>query len=133
VAVAAPSGLITPIIRDAGSQSVSRISREMKELAGKAREGRLQPHEFQGGTASLSHLGMFGIKQFGAVINPPQAMILAVGAGERRPAVLDGVVGQATIMSVTGSFDNRAIDGADGAQLMSTFKAICEAPLVLVA
>ncbi len=133
VAVAAPSGLITPIIVDAGNKSISAISTEMKELAGKARDGKLQPHEFQGGTASLSNLGMFGIKQFDAVINPPQAMILAVGAGEKRPAVIDGALAVATVMSATGSFDHRAIDGADGAQLMQAFKHIVESPLGLVA
>ena len=133
VAVAAPSGLITPIIVDAGSKSISSISTEMKELAGKARDGKLQPHEFQGGTASLSNLGMFGIKQFDAVINPPQAMILAVGAGEKRPAVVDGALSVATVMSATGSFDHRAIDGADGAQLMQAFQQIVENPLGLVA
>ena len=133
VAVAAPSGLITPIIVDAGSKSVSQISAEMKALADKAREGKLQPHEYQGGTASLSNLGMFGIKQFDAVINPPQAMIMAVGAGEPRPWVIDGAVQVATIMSATGSFDHRAIDGADGAQLMQAFKALVEKPIGLVA
>ena len=133
VAVAAPSGLITPIIVDAGSKAVSQISKEMKALADKAREGKLQPHEYQGGTASLSNLGMFGIKQFDAVINPPQAMILAVGAGEQRPYVVDGALAIATVMSVTGSFDHRAIDGADGAALMQAFKVIVENPLALVA
>jgi pyruvate dehydrogenase E2 component (dihydrolipoamide acetyltransferase) len=133
VAVAAPSGLITPIIVDAGSKSVSAIATEMKALAGKARDGKLQPHEYQGGTASLSNLGMFGIKQFDAVINPPQAMILAVGAGEPRPYVVDGALAVATVMSVTGSFDHRAIDGADGAQLMQAFKTLVENPLGLVA
>ena len=133
VAVAAPSGLITPIIVDAGSKSISAISAEMKELAGKARDGKLQPHEYQGGTASLSNLGMFGIKQFDAVINPPQAMILAVGAGEKRPAIVDGALSVATVMSATGSFDHRAIDGADGAQLMQAFQQIVENPLGLVA
>ena len=133
VAVAAPSGLITPIIVDAGSKSVSVISTEMKALADKAREGKLQPHEYQGGTASLSNLGMFGTKQFDAVINPPQAMILAVGAGEKRPFIVDDALAIATVMSATGSFDHRAIDGADGAQLMQAFKDLCEAPLGLVA
>ncbi len=133
VAVAAPSGLITPIIVDAGSKSVSAIAAEMKSLADKAREGKLQPHEYQGGTASLSNLGMFGIKQFDAVINPPQAMILAVGAGEPRPYVVDGALAIATVMSATGSFDHRAIDGADGAALMQAFKSLVEAPLGLVA
>ncbi|MFN3423479.1 MAG: pyruvate dehydrogenase complex dihydrolipoamide acetyltransferase [Novosphingobium meiothermophilum] len=133
VAVAAPSGLITPIIVDAGSKSVSAIATEMKTLAAKAREGKLQPHEYQGGTASLSNLGMFGIKSFDAVINPPQAMIMAVGAGEQRPYVIDGALGIATVMSATGSFDHRAIDGADGAELMQAFKALIENPLGLVA
>ncbi|MFZ5744153.1 MAG: pyruvate dehydrogenase complex dihydrolipoamide acetyltransferase [Pseudomonadota bacterium] len=133
VAVAAPSGLITPIIVDAGAKSVSQISKEMTALAGKAREGKLQPHEYQGGTASLSNLGMFGIKQFDAVINPPQAMILAVGAGEQRPYVVDGALSVATVMSATGSFDHRAIDGADGAALMQAFKNLVESPLGLLA
>ncbi|WP_062782548.1 pyruvate dehydrogenase complex dihydrolipoamide acetyltransferase [Novosphingobium capsulatum] len=133
VAVAAPSGLITPIIKDAGAKSISAIATEIKQLAGKAREGKLQPHEFQGGTASLSNLGMFGIKQFEAVINPPQGMILAVGAGEQRPYIVDGALGVATVMSATGSFDHRAIDGADGAELMQAFKQIVENPLALVA
>ncbi|MXO50522.1 pyruvate dehydrogenase complex dihydrolipoamide acetyltransferase [Erythrobacter gaetbuli] len=132
VAVAAPSGLITPIIRDAGRKGLAQISTEMKELAGKAKDGKLQPHEFQGGTASLSNLGMFGTKQFDAVINPPQAMILAVGAGEQRPWVIDGALGVATVMSATGSFDHRAIDGADGAQLMEAFKQLCENPMGLL-
>ena len=133
VAVAAPSGLITPIIVDAGSKSVSQISKEMKALADKARDGKLAPHEYQGGTASLSNLGMFGIKQFEAVINPPQGMILAVGVGEPRPYVVDGALAIATVMSATGSFDHRAIDGADGAALMQAFKDIVENPLALVA
>ena len=132
VAVAAPSGLITPIVVDAGRKGLAQISSEMKELAGKARDGKLQPHEYQGGTASLSNLGMFGTKQFDAVINPPQAMILAVGAGEQRPWVIDGALGVATVMSATGSFDHRAIDGADGAQLMEAFKSLVENPMGLV-
>ena len=132
VAVAAPSGLITPIIVDAGRKGLAQISNEMKELAGKARDGKLQPHEYQGGTASLSNLGMFGTKQFDAVINPPQAMILAVGAGEQRPHVIDGALGIATVMSATGSFDHRAIDGADGAALMQAFQQLVENPMGLV-
>ncbi len=132
VAVAAPSGLITPIIRDAGRKGLAQISTEMKELAAKAKDGKLQPHEFQGGTASLSNLGMFGTKQFDAVINPPQAMILAVGAGEQRPHVVDGALQVATVMSATGSFDHRAIDGADGAQLMEAFQQLCENPMGLL-
>lgn len=133
VAVAAPSGLITPIITDAATKGVAQISTEMKALADKAREGKLMPHEYQGGTASLSNLGMFGIKQFDAVINPPQAMIMAVGAGEQRPYVVDGALSVASVMSATGSFDHRAIDGADGAQLMQAFKDLIESPLGLVA
>ena len=133
VAVAAPSGLITPIIVDAASKGVAQISTEMKALADKARDGKLMPHEYQGGTASLSNLGMFGIKQFDAVINPPQAMIMAVGAGEQRPYVVDGELTVASVMSATGSFDHRAIDGADGAQLMQAFKDLIENPLGLVA
>jgi pyruvate dehydrogenase E2 component (dihydrolipoamide acetyltransferase) len=132
VAVAAPSGLITPIIRDAGRKGLAQISSEMKELANKARDGKLVPHEYQGGTASLSNLGMFGTKQFDAVINPPQAMILAVGAGEQRPYVVDGALSVATVMSATGSFDHRAIDGADGAALMQAFQQLVENPMGLV-
>jgi pyruvate dehydrogenase E2 component (dihydrolipoamide acetyltransferase) len=133
VAVAAPSGLITPIIKEADTKSLSAISVEMKELAGKAREGKLQPHEYQGGTASISNMGMFGISQFDAVINPPQGMILAVGAGEKRPAVIDDSLQIATMMSATGSFDHRSIDGADGAQLMKALKELIENPMGLVA
>ena len=133
VAVAAPSGLITPIIVDAGNKSISAVATEMKALAGKARDGKLQPSEYQGGTATLSNLGMFGIKSFDAVINPPQAMIMAVGAGEQRPCVIDGALAVATVMSATGSFDHRAIDGADGAALMQAFKALIEDPLGLIA
>ena len=133
VAVAAPSGLITPIVVDAATKGVAQISTEMKALADKAREGKLMPHEYQGGTASLSNLGMFGIKQFDAVINPPQGMIMAVGAGEQRPYVVDGALSVASVMSATGSFDHRAIDGADGAQLMQAFKDLIENPLGLVA
>jgi len=132
VAVAAPSGLITPIITDAGNKGLAQISTEMKELAGKARDGKLQPHEYQGGTASLSNLGMFGTKQFDAVINPPQAMILAAGAGEQRPFVVDGALQVATVMSVTGSFDHRAIDGVDGAKLLDQFRSLIENPMGLV-
>ncbi|MFC4255744.1 pyruvate dehydrogenase complex dihydrolipoamide acetyltransferase [Altererythrobacter xixiisoli] len=133
VAVSIPSGLITPIIVDAGNKSVSAISTQMKDLAGRAREGKLSPEEYQGGTASLSNMGMFGIKQFEAIINPPQGMIMAIGAGEKRPFVVDDALQIATVMSATGSFDHRAIDGADGARLMKAFKEYCEAPLGLVA
>ncbi|HEV7340917.1 MAG TPA: pyruvate dehydrogenase complex dihydrolipoamide acetyltransferase [Sphingopyxis sp.] len=133
VAVSIPGGLITPIITDAGGKSMSKISTEMSELAAKAKEGKLQPAEYQGGTASISNMGMMGIKQFTAVINPPQAMIMAIGAGEKRPYVVDDALAIATVMSATGSFDHRAIDGADGALLMKTFKELVENPLGLVA
>jgi pyruvate dehydrogenase E2 component (dihydrolipoamide acetyltransferase) len=133
VAVSIPGGLITPIIVDANNRSLSKISTEMKELADRAKEGKLQPHEYQGGTASLSNMGMFGIKHFEAVINPPQAMIIAIGAGQKRPFVINDSLQIATIMSATGSFDHRAIDGADGALLMKAFKELCEKPLGLVA
>ncbi|WP_294124155.1 pyruvate dehydrogenase complex dihydrolipoamide acetyltransferase [Sphingomonas sp.] len=133
VAVSIPNGLITPIIADANSKTISAISKEMADLAGRAKEGKLQPHEYQGGTASLSNMGMFGIKHFEAVINPPQAMIMAIGAGEKRPYVINDSLQIATVMSATGSFDHRAIDGADGARLMKIFKELVESPLGLVA
>ncbi len=133
VAVSTPAGLITPIIVRADTKAVGAISTEMKEMAGRAKEGKLQPHEYQGGTASLSNMGMFGIKHFEAVINPPQGMIMAIGAGEKRPYLVDDALGIATVMSATGSFDHRAIDGADGAQLMAAFKQLCENPLGMLA
>jgi pyruvate dehydrogenase E2 component (dihydrolipoamide acetyltransferase) len=133
VAVAIPDGLITPIIVGADTKSVSAIAAEMLDLAGRAREGKLQPHEYQGGTASISNLGMFGIKQFDAVINPPQGMIMAVGAGEKRPYVINDSLQIATVMSASGSFDHRAIDGAEGAKLMQAFKRLVENPLGMLA
>ena len=133
VAVSTDTGLITPIIRDAAGISVSAISTQMKDLAGRAREGKLKPEEYQGGTASLSNMGMFGIREFGAVINPPQGMIMAIGAGEKRPYVIDDALGVATVMSATGSFDHRAIDGADGAELMKLFKELVESPMGMIA
>ena len=133
VAVSIDGGLITPIVVDANNKALSAISVEMKSLADKAKAGKLQPREYQGGTASLSNMGMFGIKQFEAVINPPQAMIMAIGAGEKRPYIVDNALGVATVMTATGSFDHRAIDGSDGAQLMKVFKALVESPLGLVA
>ena len=134
VAVSTPEGLITPVITEADTASLSSISTRMKDLAARARDKKLKPEEFTGGTASISNMGMFGIKQFEAVINPPQGMILAVGAGEKRPWVMDdGTLGVATVMSATGSFDHRAIDGADGAELMSAFRALVENPLGMLA
>jgi pyruvate dehydrogenase E2 component (dihydrolipoamide acetyltransferase) len=133
VAVAIPGGLITPIVKNADSKGVSAIATEVKDLAERAKDGKLQPHEYQGGTASISNMGMFGIKQFTAVINPPQAMIMAIGAGEKRPYIVDDALATATVMSVTGSFDHRAIDGAVGAQLMQAFKRLVENPLGMIA
>ena len=133
VAVSIPAGLITPIIVGADTKSVSAISAEMKDLAGRAKEGKLQPQECQGGTASLSNMGMYGIKQFEAVINPPQGMIMAIGAGEKRPYVVNDTLKVATVMSATGSFDHRAIDGADGARLMQVFRELVENPLGMLA
>jgi pyruvate dehydrogenase E2 component (dihydrolipoamide acetyltransferase) len=133
VAVSIEGGLITPIVANAGAKAISTISTEMADLATRAKAGKLQPQEYQGGTASLSNMGMFGIKQFEAVINPPQGMIMAIGAGEKRPYVVGDALTVATIMSATGSFDHRAIDGADGARLMKAFKALVENPLGLVA
>ena len=133
MAVAIPGGLITPVIVDAAGKSLSRIAAESKDLAARARDGKLKPEEYTGGTASISNLGMYGIKQFDAVINPPQAMIMAVGAGEKRPYVVGDALAIATVMSATGSFDHRAIDGAVGAQLMAAFKRLVEAPLGMLA
>ena len=133
VAVSIPNGLITPVIADAGSKSLSAIAVEMKTLGARAREGKLQPHEYQGGTASLSNLGMFGIRQFEAVINPPQAMILAIGTGEERAIVVDGRVEVAAMLTATGSFDHRAVDGADAARFMGAFKRLVEAPATILA
>jgi len=133
IAVAIPGGLITPIVTSADTKSIAVIATEAKDLAARAKEGKLQPHEYQGGTASISNMGMFGIKQFTAVINPPQAMIMAVGSGEKRPYIVNDELGMATIMTATGSFDHRAIDGAVGAQQMAAFKRLVENPLGLLA
>ncbi len=134
VAVSIPGGLITPIVQDANGRSFSQIAKAMKDLGKRAQEGKLKSDEYQGGTASISNMGMMGIKQFTAVINPPQSTILAVGAGEKRPWVMpDGQLGVATVMTATGSFDHRAIDGADGARLMTAFREYVENPLGMVA
>jgi pyruvate dehydrogenase E2 component (dihydrolipoamide acetyltransferase) len=130
VAVSIPGGLITPVIKDACHKTLSAISNEMKDLASRAKARKLMPHEYQGGTTAISNLGMFGIKDFCAVINPPHATILAVGAGEKRPVVkADGSLGVATIMSVTLSTDHRAVDGALGAELLQAFKGYIENPM----
>ena len=134
VAVSIPGGLITPIVSEADSRSLSSIAAAMNDLGTRAKEGKLKPDEYQGGTASLSNMGMLGIKQFTAVINPPQSTILAIGAGEKRPWVMpDGTLGVASVMSATGSFDHRSVDGADGARLMAAFRELVEKPLGLVA
>jgi pyruvate dehydrogenase E2 component (dihydrolipoamide acetyltransferase) len=132
VAVAMPNGLITPIIREAETKSLSSISNEMKELAARARGRKLKPHEYQGGTTAVSNLGMYGIKDFTAVINPPHATILAVGAGEERAVVRNGKIEAAHIMSVTLSCDHRAVDGALGAVLIGAFKALIENPVMML-
>ena len=132
VAVAMPGGLITPIIRKAETKPVSVISAEMKDFAARARARKLKPEEYQGGTTAVSNLGMYGIKDFTAVINPPHATILAVGAGEQRPIVKNGKVEIAEIMSVTMTCDHRAVDGALGAELIGAFKRLIENPVLMV-
>lgn len=129
VAVSIPGGLITPIIRRADEKTLSVISNEMKDLASRARSRKLKPEEYQGGTTAVSNLGMFGVKDFAAVINPPHATILAVGAGEERAVVKNGEIKIATIMSVTLSTDHRAVDGALGAELLGAFKRMIENPM----
>ena len=132
VAVAMPGGLITPIIRKAETKPVSAISAEMKDFAARARARKLKPEEYQGGTTAVSNLGMYGIKDFTAVINPPHATILAVGAGEERPIVKNGKIEAAQMMSVTMSCDHRAVDGALGAELLGAFKMLIENPVMMV-
>jgi pyruvate dehydrogenase E2 component (dihydrolipoamide acetyltransferase) len=132
VAVSIPGGLITPVVRHAETKSLSVISNEMKDFAARARARRLKPEEYQGGTSAVSNLGMYGIKDFAAVINPPHATILAVGAGEERAVVRDGKIEAQWMMSVTLSTDHRAVDGALGAQLLGAFKALIENPVLMV-
>jgi pyruvate dehydrogenase E2 component (dihydrolipoamide acetyltransferase) len=132
VAVATDNGLITPIIKDAANKSLKVISNEMKTLAARARDGKLKPEEFQGGTISVSNLGMFGIREFSAIINPPQGAILAVGAGEECAVVRDGQLAVATQMTVTMSTDHRCIDGAVGAEYLQVFKKLIENPMSLI-
>ena len=132
VAVAIEGGLITPIVRNADYKSLVEISTEMKELAGKAKSGSLTPEEFQGGTVSVSNLGMFGVKQFNAIVNPPQACIVAVGAGMQKPIVKDGQLAVGTIMNLTISADHRAVDGAVAAQFLSAIKEALEEPVALM-
>jgi pyruvate dehydrogenase E2 component (dihydrolipoamide acetyltransferase) len=134
VAVAIEGGLFTPVLKDAESKSLSALSNEMKDLATRARDRKLAPHEYQGGSFAISNLGMMGIENFDAVINPPHGAILAVGAGAKKPVVLgDGSLGVATVMSVTLSVDHRVIDGALGAELLAAIKDNLEAPMMMLA
>ncbi len=128
VAVATPGGLITPIVKAAETKGLATISAEMKDLAGRAREGKLKPEEYQGGSFSVSNLGMFGVREFAAIINPPQGCILAVGAGQQRPVVKDGALAVATVMSCTLAVDHRVVDGALGAEFLAAFKKLIEYP-----
>ena len=132
VAVATPNGLITPIVHHADHKGLAAISGEMKELAAKARDGKLKPEEFQGGGFTISNLGMYGIKDFAAIINPPQGCILAVGAGEQRPVVKAGALAIATVMTCTLSVDHRVVDGAVGAEFLAAFKKLVEDPLSML-
>jgi len=132
VAVSIPGGLISPIVRNAETKSLSEISNEIKELSQRAKERRLKPADYEGGVSAVSNLGMFGVKNFTAVINPPQSTILAVGAGEERAVVRNGQLAVATIMSVTLSCDHRAVDGALGAELIGAFKMLIENPVMMM-
>ena len=132
VAVAIPGGLITPVIRKAETKSLTVISKEMKDYAARARARRLKPEEYQGGSTAISNLGMYGIEEFAAVINPPHATILAVGTGEQRAVVRDGKLAIATQMKVTLSSDHRAVDGALGAELMGAFRTYIESPVAML-
>jgi pyruvate dehydrogenase E2 component (dihydrolipoamide acetyltransferase) len=129
VAVAIPDGLITPIVREAELKTLSAISIEMKDLAKRARDMKLAPHEFQGGSTAVSNLGMFGVSNFTSIINPPQASIISIGAGEKKAVVKDGELAVATVMTATFAFDHRVIDGALGGQLGVAFKKYIENPV----
>jgi pyruvate dehydrogenase E2 component (dihydrolipoamide acetyltransferase) len=133
VAVSIPNGLITPVVRHADTKRISEISNEMKDFVARARARKLAPHEYQGGTTAVSNLGMYGIKDFAAVINPPHATILAVGAGIEKPVVKRGEIKVATVMSVTLSADHRAVDGALGAEFLGAFKTLIEKPAAMLA
>lgn len=132
MAVAIEGGLVTPVIRGADQMGLAEIATTAKDLALKARDGKLMPEDYAGGTFSISNLGMFGIKEFSAVINPPQGAILAVGAGEQRPVVKDGALAVATVMSCTMSCDHRAVDGAVGAEFLQAFKGFIEDPITML-
>ncbi len=133
VAVAIPDGLLTPIVRKAELKTLSTISAEVKDMAGRARNKKLLPNEYQGGSTAVSNLGMFGVKEFTSIINPPHASILSVGAGEKRPVVKNGELTVATVMSATFAFDHRVIDGALGAELAAAFKTLIEQPAGMLA
>jgi pyruvate dehydrogenase E2 component (dihydrolipoamide acetyltransferase) len=132
VAVAIEGGLITPIIKDADQKGLAQISAEMKDLATRARDRKLKPEEYQGGTFSLSNLGMFGIASFSSIITPPLGMILSVGAGEERPVITDGALAKATVMTVTLTCDHRVVDGANGARWLAAFKGFLEDPITML-
>ncbi len=132
VAVAAPNGLITPIVRNADAKGLAAISNEIKHLAARARESKLMPEEYVGGGFTVSNLGMYGIKEFAAIINPPQSCLLAVGAAEKRPIVKDGALAIGTMMSCTLSADHRSVDGAKGASFLKVFKGLIEDPLTML-
>jgi pyruvate dehydrogenase E2 component (dihydrolipoamide acetyltransferase) len=132
VAVSIPGGLITPVVRKAETKTISAISNEMKDFAARAKARKLKPEEYQGGSTAVSNLGMFGIKNFSAIINPPHATILAVGAGEKRAIIRKNEIVAATVMSVTLSTDHRAVDGALGAELISAFKTLIENPMSML-
>ena len=132
VAVATPDGLITPIIRGADQKGLAEISIEMKDLALRARDNKLMPEEFQGGGFTVSNLGMYGVKEFTSIINPPQSCIMSVGAGEQRAVVKDGALGIATVMTCTLASDHRTVDGALSAQFLQAFKAMVEDPLTML-
>ncbi|MBN2753186.1 MAG: pyruvate dehydrogenase complex dihydrolipoamide acetyltransferase [Rhodospirillaceae bacterium] len=132
VAVATPTGLLTPIVRGAEGKSLGSVSEEMRDLAARAREGKLKPEEYQGGTFSISNLGMFGVREFAAIINPPQSMLLAVGAADQRPVVKGGALAVASVMSLTLSCDHRCIDGALGAKFLGSVKSLLEDPMSIL-
>jgi pyruvate dehydrogenase E2 component (dihydrolipoamide acetyltransferase) len=132
MAVAVPGGLITPIIRAAETKGLAEIAREAKDLAERARTKKLKPEEYQGGTFSISNLGMFGIKSFASIINEPQGAILSVGAGEKRPVARGDQLAIATVMSVTLTCDHRVVDGATGARWLAAFKPLLEDPITMI-
>jgi pyruvate dehydrogenase E2 component (dihydrolipoamide acetyltransferase) len=132
VAVSIPDGLITPIIHKADQKGLAAISNEAKDLIARARAGKLKPEEFQGGGFSISNMGMYGVSEFGAIINPPQAAILAVAAGQQRAVVKNGALAIATVMTCTLSIDHRVVDGALGAEWLAAFKSVVEDPLSLM-